>query len=236
VQESSQGPGATIAAMTRVAQSLGDGADPEHVLETVTRAALDAIPGADYVTITMAHADGTLKTLAPTHEVGRLADVAQYELGEGPCLTGVLAEKTVRSEDLSSEQRWPQYTRRAIELGLGSQMAVEIFRAGGTTAGLNLYSKTRGAFDASHDIVELFGSQAAIAMNFVRTTQTLKEALASRKMIGQAIGILMERYHLDEDQAFAFLVRASQDGNVKLRSVAQKIVDVGNARPDGEKS
>lgn len=234
MQDSSPRADATVAAMAQVAQSLGNGASPDHVLETVTKAALDAIPGADYVTITMAHSDGSLRTLAPTDEVGRLADVAQYELGEGPCLTAVLAEKSVRSEDLSAEQRWPRYTKRALELGLGSQMAVEIFRAGGTTAGLNVYSKTRGAFDASHDIVELFGSQAAIAMNFVRTTQTLKEALSSRKTIGQAIGILMERYHLDEDRAFAFLVRASQEGNVKLRVVAQTIVDVGNAKQGDE--
>jgi AmiR/NasT family two-component response regulator len=91
-----------------------------------------------------------------------------------------------------------------------------------------VYSDTRGAFDASRHIVELFASQAAIAMNFVRTTQTLQEALATRKTIGQAIGIVMERFRIDEDQAFAFLVRTSQDGNIKLRAVAQKIVDLGN--------
>jgi hypothetical protein len=230
VQKHSQRPDATVAAMARVARSLGDEADADRVLETVTHAALDAIPGADFVTITMAYPDGSLKTLAPTDEVGRLADVVQYELGEGPCLTAVLSEKTVRSENLPSEERWPRYTKRATELGIGSQMAIEIFRAGSTVAGLNVYSKTRGAFDESHHIVDLFGSQAAIAMNFVRTTQTLKDALASRKTIGQAIGILMERYQIDEDQAFAFLVRTSQHGNVKLRGVAEKIVDIANAK------
>jgi GAF domain-containing protein len=217
-----------VTAMAHVAKSMGEGAERERVLHAVTSAACEAIPGADYVTITMAYPDGTLDTLAPTDETGRLADQAQYELGEGPCLTAIGVEHTIRSEDVPSDDRWPRYVQRATELGIGSQMAVEIFRSGGTCAGLNVYSKTRGAFDESRNIVELFASQAAIAMNFVRTKQTLEEALESRKTIGQAIGIVMERFRINEDQAFAFLVRTSQDGNLKLRAVAQKLVDLGN--------
>jgi GAF domain-containing protein len=221
---------AIVSAMARVARSVRDGAEGDKVLHSITTAALEAIPGADHITITMAYPDGTLQTLAPTDDVGAMADTAQYELGEGPCLAAVEAETTIRAQDVQSEERWPRYAERAADLGIGSQMAVEIFRSGGTCAGLNVYSDTRGAFDESRHIVELFASQAAIAMNFVRTTQTLQEALASRKTIGQAIGIVMERYRIDEDQAFAFLVRTSQDGNVKLRAVAQKIVDLGNGR------
>jgi GAF domain-containing protein len=219
-----------VSAMARVARSVRDGAEGDKVLHSITTAALEAIPGADHITITMAYPDGTLQTLAPTDDVGAMADTAQYELGEGPCLAAVAAETTIRAQDVPSEERWPRYAARAADLGIGSQMAVEIFRSGGTCAGLNVYSDTRGAFDESRHIVELFASQAAIAMNFVRTRQTLQEALASRRTIGQAIGIVMERYRIDEDQAFAFLVRTSQDGNVKLRAVAQKIVDLGNGK------
>jgi GAF domain-containing protein len=219
-----------VSAMARVARSVRDGAEGDKVLHSITTAALEAIPGADHITITMAYPDGTLQTLAPTDDVGAMADTAQYELGEGPCLAAVAAETTIRAQDVQSEERWPRYAARAADLGIGSQMAVEIFRSGGTCAGLNVYSDTRGAFDESRHIVELFASQAAIAMNFVRTRQTLQEALASRRTIGQAIGIVMERYRIDEDQAFAFLVRTSQDGNVKLRAVAQKIVDLGNGK------
>jgi GAF domain-containing protein len=224
-----------VSAMARVARSVRDGAEGDKVLHSITTAALEAIPGADHITITMAYPDGTLQTLAPTDDVGAMADTAQYELGEGPCLAAVAAETTIRAQDVQAEERWPRYAARAADLGIGSQMAVEIFRSGGTCAGLNVYSDTRGAFDESRHIVELFASQAAIAMNFVRTRQTLQEALASRRTIGQAIGIVMERYRIDEDQAFAFLVRTSQDGNVKLRAVAQKIVDLGNGKAAGEK-
>jgi len=219
-----------VAAMSRVAKSLGDGADVDTTLQTLTQAALEALPGVDSVTITMADRDGSLRTLAPTSELGQRADALQYELQEGPCLDAVALEQTIRSVDLTDEQRWPAYTPRAAQLGIGSQMAVEIFRTSFTCAGLNLYSTTTGALDDSRHIVELFASQAAIAMNFVRATQTLQDALISRKTIGQAIGIVMERYGLNEDRAFDFLVRTSQDGNVKLRTVAQNIVDVANQR------
>ncbi len=218
------------AAMSHVARSLADGADSDKALQALTGAALQAIPGADYVSITMAYSDGSLTTLAPTHDTAHQADQIQYELGEGPCLSAVGLEETVRSEDMTSEARWPAYAPRVTALGIGSQMAVEIFRAGSACAALNLYSTTRGAFDESQHIVELFASQAAIAMNFVRATQTLQDALASRRMIGQAVGILMERFTIDEDRAFSFLVRTSQDGNIKLRTVAQQIVDTTQLR------
>ncbi|HYO32332.1 MAG TPA: GAF and ANTAR domain-containing protein [Nocardioidaceae bacterium] len=219
-----------VAAMSRVARSLGDGADVDKTLQALTHAALEALPGVDSVTITMADRDGSLRTLAPTSELGHQADVLQYELREGPCLDAVALEQTIRSADLTDEERWPAYAPRAAKLGIGSQMAIEIFRTSSTCAGLNVYSTTTGALDESRHIVELFASQAAIAMNFVRATQTLQDALISRKTIGQAIGIVMERYGLDEDRAFDFLVRTSQDGNVKLRAVAQNIVDVSNQR------
>ena len=52
----------------------------------------------------------------------------------------------------------------------------------------------------------------------------LRAALASRHIIGMAQGILMLRYGVDEAKAFAFLARTSQQENVKLREVAQRIV------------
>ena len=54
--------------------------------------------------------------------------------------------------------------------------------------------------------------------------QTLWEAIDSRHQIGQAQGILMERYNLSADQAFAVLRRYSQEQNRKLREVANEVV------------
>jgi AmiR/NasT family two-component response regulator len=54
-------------------------------------------------------------------------------------------------------------------------------------------------------------------------------------MIGQAVGILMERERISADQAFDILRRASQHLNVKLREVARDLVGTGE-RPETEES
>ena len=79
-------------------------------------------------------------------------------------------------------------------------------------------------------LTRLFATHAAIALGHANERENLNEGLQTRKVIGQAIGILMERYKIDEDRAFAFLVRASSHGNIKLRAIAQELVDERNAQ------
>jgi AmiR/NasT family two-component response regulator len=75
----------------------------------------------------------------------------------------------------------------------------------------------------------LFATHAAIALGHAQERAGLAEGLQTRRVIGQAIGILMTRYEMNEDRAFAFLVRASSHRNIKLRAIAQELVDEANA-------
>jgi GAF domain-containing protein len=120
----------------------------------------------------------------------------------------------------------------AVALGVQSQLAVKLFLDGeGTLGGINFYSTTSKDVDSDAEAVaDLFAAHSAIALGHARERETLNEALHSRKVIGQAIGILMERYQMNEDRAFAFLVRASSQSNVKLRDIAQELVDQRNAK------
>ncbi len=115
-------------------------------------------------------------------------------------------------------------------LGVGavSQLTCSFFRAGSTRVTITLSSARDDNLEDSRQIAELFAAQAAMTMNFARTTETLQAALVTRQVIGQAVGIVMERYHLDEERAFGYLVRQSQDSNTKLRAVAQETVDGHN--------
>jgi AmiR/NasT family two-component response regulator len=61
----------------------------------------------------------------------------------------------------------------------------------------------------------------------------LQAALETRHTIGLAQGLLMGRYGLTEDQAFAYLARISQDRNVKLRELARRLV-AGDLVPGDE--
>ena len=159
-------------------------------------------------------------------------DDLQYELGEGPCLSAMREHPVVTVPHARHDQRWPAYMPRAVALGLRSQLAVRLFLDDkGTLGGLNLYSTSQDTLhEEAEPIADLFAAHAASALERTREVWELNTALESRKIIGQAIGIVMERYGLNEDRAFAFLVRASSHGNVKIRDLARRLVDECNAR------
>lgn len=128
------------------------------------------------------------------------------------------------------DHRWPRYIPPAVKEGLRSQLAVRLFLDDhGTVGGLNLYSTISEEIDPeAEQVADLFATHAAIALGNARERDSLNQLLGSRKTIGQAIGIVMERYGINQDQAFAFLVRASSTSNIKLRDIAQALVDERN--------
>lgn len=213
--------------MAQVAESLRFPADTQDALEAITLGAVEAVPGIEHASISITGTDGQIQTLAPTDVLAVHADELQYELGEGPCLSAVLDDPVVQVDDIRNDLRWPAYGPRvAKQLGIGSQLAFQFRAEPHARGGLNLYSGRPYAITAeTRQIGALFANLAAVAMGWTRQTRSLTEALETRTMIGQAIGVLMERYRLDTDRAFAFMVRTSQTGNIKLRDVAAGIVE-----------
>jgi GAF domain-containing protein len=215
--------------MAQVATTLGAAPDLDATLVSITRCACDTIPGVDFASISALFPDGHLETFAPTHEIIREADDLQYEMREGPCYEAATEERTVGADDLTTDPRWPRYGPAVVQLGIRSQLALELYDAPESTGALNLYANEPGALTGQRDLAELFATHAAIAMGHVRTVSGLVKAMATRKLIGEAIGITMERYRIDEDQAFKFLVRVSQTGNIKLRDVAAQLVQASRS-------
>jgi GAF domain-containing protein len=210
--------------MAQVALTLGAAPNLDETLVSITRSACDTIPGADFASISARFRDGHLETLAPTHELVTQADALQYDLREGPCYEAATEDKTVVADDLEADPRWSRYGPAVAKLGIRSQLALELYDNPESRGALNLYSAERGILTNQLDLAELFATHAAIAMGHVRTVGGLVQALSTRKLIGEAIGITMERYRIDEDAAFKFLVRVSQTSNIKLRDVAAQIV------------
>ena len=220
--------------MVKVAQALGEVTDLEGTLQRVARSACDTVPGADMASISIRHSDGRLETMAPTEDIPAEADALQYEYQEGPCYEALTDDKTVSSPDVAADARWPRYGPAAAKLGVKSQLALEFYDSSQSRGALNLYSRSQGALVDQHQLVELFATHAGLAMGHVRTVGGLVVALGTRKVIGQAIGITMERYGIDEERAFEFLIRVSQSRNVKLRDVAVGVV--GGELSDPEKT
>ena len=206
------------------------GGDDLSTLDMLTKAARDAIPGADYASITVVHEDGEMETIAPTDPLVILVDQIQAELREGPCYDAATEDAMFVSEDLRNDDRWPGYGPKAAAQGIAAQMGVDLHHPAPGRAALNIYSRRTWLFVDAADTAEMFASHASLVLGYAAATDQFQAALSSRKTIGQALGIVMERYTIDEERAFQFLTRVSQDSNVKLREVAADIVAGVNRR------
>ncbi|MBV9822763.1 MAG: GAF and ANTAR domain-containing protein [Actinobacteria bacterium] len=211
-----------------LARSLQRQPDLQAILDTVVRAAVDTVPGAQAAAISEIQRRREVKTLAATGELARAMDHAQHDLGEGPCLDTLYEHRTVRLPDLAAERRWPRFAGRARELGVGSVLAVQLFVDGTDLGALNLVSRHAHAFgDESEHVALLFASHASVALSGERTIGNLRAAVSTREVIGQAQGILMERFKVTGEMAFQMLMVASQHSNRKLRDIAADLVTTG---------
>jgi hypothetical protein len=217
-------------AMAELAQNLPAPFDVGKTLAALTQAACHTIDGAEYASITLVHDDGRVETVGPTDEVVAKADQIQSELREGPCFDAATEDESFVSEDLANDSRWPRYGPRAADLGLRAQMGVALHAPLPGRAALNVYATRKWSFEGGYDSAEIFASHASLLLGFGSTVDHYTTALESRRVIGMAIGIVMERYGIDDDRAFAFLVRVSQDSNVKLRDVATDLVSELSAK------
>ena len=184
------------------------------------------VPGAEYAGITLADRHGKLETPAATHPLVHKVDALQYQFNQGPCVDAVQGRWQARSDDLRVDVRWPKYGPLAADLGIVSQMGIELFDEPGLIAGLNLYSSTVGAFD--DDTVEaamLFAIQATHTLGRVMTQKQLTDAMTTSTTIGRATGVVMQRFQLSADRAFELLTRVSRIHDVTLEVLADQILD-----------
>jgi hypothetical protein len=207
--------------------------DTDSVHETLQRIvdfAVATIPGCDHAGISVMHS-GKVGTPAASDGVALRVDAIQCEVHEGPCLDALATEDVFETGDLGAETRWPRFSARTHEeTGVTSILAFRLSGRGRTLGSLNLFSKHLDAFGSeAHDIAVLFTVHAGIALQAAQKAETLLAALETRDIIGQAKGILMERQHISDDEAFQVLVRASQRLNIKLSVVASQLADTRRA-------
>jgi hypothetical protein len=208
----------------------------EKALSGLAVSAVDNIPFVDFASITLYGANEALRTVAATDPLAEELDALQYELHEGPCYAAVTRERIVLVNDVAASADFPRYGVRAADLGVRSQAAIQLVH-NGDRAGLNLYARRLQSFDRSTvQLAELFSTHAAALLNYATQVEQLSVALHTRTDIGTAVGILMERYAIDRNQAFAFLMRNSNDRNIKIRVLAQHVIDGTFESTPGEDS
>ncbi|MGH8891428.1 MAG: GAF and ANTAR domain-containing protein [Acidothermaceae bacterium] len=211
--------------LSDLARDLQQQDDPDETMASIVSAAITAIPGVDEASISVVIARRRAESHAASGELPKRIDELQSKLGEGPCLDAAYEEQTVRVPDMRTEQRWPEFSRRAYEAGAGSMLSFQLYVEEDNLGALNLYAHEPNAFDdESEHIGLLFAAHAAVAYAGAQKQEQLRIGMSSRDIIGQAKGILMERHNLSADQAFRVLIRASQDRNQKLLHIAEQVV------------
>jgi GAF domain-containing protein len=201
--------------------------DADAVLSELTEGAVKSVPGARYAGITIVSRNGTLRTASATDRYSALLDKIQQRHDEGPCLSAAWEQHMIRINDITREDRWPAFCRDAAqETPIRSIMSFQLFADHRTMGALNFYAEEPEVFD--DDAVELglvCATHTALAWNLVRRDEQFRSALASRDVIGQAKGMLMERFKIDAVQAFELLKRLSQSSNTPVAMVARQLVE-----------
>ncbi|MFI6829511.1 GAF and ANTAR domain-containing protein [Kribbella sp. NPDC050241] len=223
-------PDANDAAMAfaRLAVELHDASGVDETVDAVVQFALHAL-NCTYAGVALYSRGSQAEIAAVTDPV--VADVYDLQLTSecGPLVTALRERTTVLIRDTTTDDRWPEWAAKVAALGVRSVLDVPMVTGDGsrsTVGVLGLYSPSPDAFSPDDEaIAHILARHASVALASARHEESMAQAVDARKLVGQAMGILMERFDVDGDRAFAILKRYSQDTNTKLRDVAQQLID-----------
>lgn len=220
-------------ALTELAASLDEQETLEETAAHVAAAAVELVPGCEAANVTVRRESGRIEMAAATSDRARRADALQQELSEGPCYEMPVDLEIIESSDIADDPRWPSWGPRAHEAeGLVSVLSIRLLSARGIRGSLNLYSRRSDAFTReSFEVGAMLAVHAAIAVRGALLEKDLAEAVPSSRLVGQAQGLLMERFAMDADAAFAVLRRLSQTSNVKVVEIARRMVTDRHGMP-----
>jgi GAF domain-containing protein len=205
----------------------------DGTLRSITELALELVRGADHAGISLAEG-GPIETKGSTDTIAGTVDAIQHKLGEGPCLESIEQDDMFRVDNLHEDDRWPRFAAEVVAQTPVRSILAVVLDLGRTSIGaLNLYADKAAAFeDDDQAVAAIFAAQAAVTLAATKQRvsdeeriENLRQALSTRDVIGQAKGILMARENCTDEMAFGMLSAASQRLNVKLREIAQLVVD-----------
>jgi GAF domain-containing protein len=224
--------GDLVTSLAGLSELLTDHRPLRETLVEIAEFAVQAIPGADGAGLTMLEDKRTQTVVASAAFVHAVDDV-QYGLGEGPCLLAVESRATQTSGSLGGDGRWPRFGPRVGRMGVHSVLSLPLLLPDEVVGAMNVYAHAKDAFDpAAVRIGELFARPAAVAVHNAQVlaqsqqlAEQLAEALTSRAVIDQALGIVMSRTGANPEEAFDKLRALSRSQHTKVAAVAQGLVD-----------
>jgi hypothetical protein len=228
--------------LSQTASVLLSAGDVNAALQQVVDLAVATIDGCDFAGIFLIE-HGVVATKVLTDPVVAEIDGLQRQVGQGPSLDAIGERGTFYADDLTDDPRWAAFGPLAASAGIRSVLAMHL-QSKDVLGTLNLYARYPRAFgviDRAKGLVLAALAGLAFAApdaeeDEARRLHDLQWALATREVIGEAQGILMERERITSSQAFEILQRAAQYLNIKVREVAQNLVDTGESPQTGSAS
>ncbi|WAC93691.1 GAF and ANTAR domain-containing protein [Mycobacterium sp. Aquia_213] len=230
------------AGLSGLAAIVVDASTLDESLTQIAEFAAHAIPGADGAGVTVAHPSAVplrAQSWAVTAEFVRKVDTLQYERhGEGPCVSSMHTARPCVSGSMSDDPRWPRLGSAVVRLGVNSALSLPLLLRERVIGVINAYAYTLDAF-AEHAVAigTKFAGPAAVTVHNARLlmaaqqrAEQLQRALGSRSVIDQAVGIIRGRSGASEEEAFDRLIKISQEENVKLHLVAERLVELSVRR------
>ncbi|WP_029116452.1 GAF and ANTAR domain-containing protein [Mycobacterium sp. URHB0044] len=223
--------------LSRVARIVAGGRAVPDLLNDVAEFAVQAIPGVDGAGVTLVDA----KCGAPHAQAWSATpqfvcdiDALQHDvLKEGPCVTCMETHRPAVSGSIGCDPRWPHFGGHVARMGVHSVLALPLMIADQVIGAINAYAYQRDAF--TEHAVQLgaqFAGPAAVSVynaqllaSAQERTDRLQRALSTRAVIDQAVGIIRSRSGGTAEEAFDRLTRMSQADNVKLKLVAERLVE-----------
>lgn len=215
---------------TRLSELIYGGADSGAVYQAICDSAVQLVDGCARASLLLQVRD-QFKNVAATDEIGVRIDEIQLEVKEGPCFDAIKEEAYQHDPDLTDcDNDWPHFTERILqETPVRSAIGFRLFHEGTKVGALDLYGDTPNALTTesadSAAVLASFAGVAIAAILYREEATSLRAGLSSNREIGKAVGLLMAAHRVDADAAFDILRRTSQDLNIKLSVVAERVVE-----------
>ncbi|MET1089164.1 MAG: GAF and ANTAR domain-containing protein [Arthrobacter sp.] len=198
----------------------------------LAQAAKESVPGTIGAGVSLLDARGRRTSSGYTDRIVKEADAAQYECGEGPCLTAWAAEETVLVQDVHRETRWPEWRKAVAGLTIRSVVSSALIEGKESIGALKLYAATPNAYDDSSALLlRLFASPAATLLSHIQAseaphkmTAALQSSLYTRDVVNRACGVLMERQGISQQAALHHLIQQARDENLTMQQISERVL------------
>jgi ANTAR domain len=163
-----------------------------------------------------------------------LPELIEVELssGRGPALDALAAEgRQVSCPDTLAEYRWPEYASAALRRGVRCSVTLACL-SGQEAVTLSLFGARPRLLDGQLELAELLTAFGGAVMGNAaqyggarRTALHLEASAASRTVVDQAKGMLMQALGCSAEEALDRMKQISQAQNTKVTEVASRIID-----------